>query len=95
MGPPPGGELIEFCIAASVGGLPFGGEQLFVFEAVEGWIERPLLDLQGFPGHLLDPLGNGISMNGAEGNDAEDEQVEGALREVEFAFGLHAYRFYI
>jgi hypothetical protein len=53
---------------------------------MEGRIERALLHLQRFARHLLDSLCDGIAVDGAKSDDAEDEEVESALREVEPVF---------
>jgi hypothetical protein len=44
---------------------------------------------------LLNPLGDGITVNGAKRNHPHDEEIEGTLREIESVFSLHAYGFYI
>jgi hypothetical protein len=95
MGTPFGGELIELGFPARLRRPPGSGEKLFVFEAMECGIERPLLDLQCLARHLLDSLRDGISVNGAKRNNPHDEEIEGALGEIESAFSLHAYNFYI
>jgi hypothetical protein len=77
-----GGELIELGFTACLRRLPVGGEQFFVFEAMESGIKRPLLDLQGLARHLLNSLRNGIAVNGTERNNPHDEEVESTLREI-------------
>src|ERR1700679_409005 len=95
MGAARGGELVELGFAASLGRLPCGFEQLLVFEAVKGRIERSLLHLQNLAGHLLNSLGDRIAVNGAKRNHPHDEEVEGSLREINSVCGLHAYTFYL
>src|ERR1700679_1839164 len=95
MGAARGGELVELGFAARLGRLPCGFEQLLVFEAVKRGIERSLLDLQGLAGHLLNSLGDGVAVNGAERDHPHDEEVEGSLREIESVCGFHAYTFYL
>jgi len=77
-----GGEFVELGLAAVVGGSPFGVEPAAFFEAMEGWIERALLDLEDLLGDLANAVGDAIAMDRAEGDDLEDEHVEGALEEV-------------
>src|SRR3979411_2246203 len=88
----PGGEL---GFTACLGQFPVRSQQLFVFEAMKSGIKRSLLDLQGLARHLLNPLGDGITVNGAKRNHPHDEEIEGTLREIESVFSLHAYGFYI
>src|ERR1700761_7382455 len=95
MCPAPGRELIELRVTACLRRLPVGDEQFFVFEAMESGVKRSLLDLQGIARHLLNPLRDGIAVNGAKRNYPHDEEIEGTLREIEFVFRLHAYGFYI
>jgi hypothetical protein len=62
---------------------------------MESGIERALLDLQSLAGHLLNPLCDGITVNGAQRNNPHDEEIERTLREIESVFRLHAFGFYI
>ena len=89
-----GGEAVEFRVAAGVGCAPLGGKVASVFEPVQRGIKRPLLDLQHIARDLLDALGDGVAVNGPRRGDFEDEQIEGALRQV--GLGLrHTLCFYI
>jgi hypothetical protein len=58
---------------ACLGRLPVGSQQLLVFEAVENGIKGSLLDLQGLARHLLNPLRDGVTVNGAKRNHPHDE----------------------
>src|SRR5579859_5536986 len=89
------GELIELCFAAGFRGSPIGSKKLLEFEAVQRGVERPLLHLQSLPGHLLNSLGNRVTMNRPQRNHAENQEIESALREVNLLFHLHAYAFYL
>jgi hypothetical protein len=53
------------------------------------------LDLQGLARHLLNPLRDGVTVNGAKRNNPHDQEIESTLREIESVFSLHAYCFYI
>src|SRR5579864_6194901 len=88
-------EFIEFSFTASFRRLPFGGEQLFVFESMKSGIERSLLDLQSLARNLLNSLRDGVAMDGAERSNPQDEEIESSLREIKFVFSLHALTFYI
>ena len=82
------GQFVELGFTACLGRLPVGGQQLFVFEAVESGIKGSLLDLQGLARHLLNPLRDGVTVNGAKRNHPHDEEIECALREIEFFIRL-------
>jgi hypothetical protein len=85
-----GGEAVEAGFAAVFRVAPFGGEPAALFEAMERWIERALLDDENFFGDLAYPLRDAVAVDGTEGNDLEDEHVEGALQEVGFFGGSHS-----
>ena len=89
------GQFVKLGFAARLCLLPVGGEELLILQAMEGRIERALLYLQRFARHLLDSVRDGVAVDRAKSDDAEDEEVESALREVESVFCLHAYGFYI
>jgi hypothetical protein len=95
MGSAPGGKLVKLGFPAGLSWLPFGRKELFVLEAMKRGVERSLLDLQSLAGHLLNPLCDGITMNGAKRDDPHDEEIECTLREIESIFGFHTYAFYI
>jgi hypothetical protein len=59
-----------------------------VLEAVQGWVERALLDPEQFVGDLLDALGDRPAVGRLEGDRAHDEEVERALNQVSLI--LHA-----
>src|SRR5580704_4024588 len=95
MGSPLGGELIELGFPASLRRLPVRGEKLLVLKPMKSGIERSLLDLQSLPRHLLNPLRDGVAMNGAKRNHPHDEEIEGSLRKIDSVFSLHTCGFYI
>ena len=51
---------------------------------MEGRVERALRDLDYIAGDLLQTLSDRIAMDGTQGDDFQDQQVEGALREIGF-----------
>jgi hypothetical protein len=79
------GQFVQLGFTACLGRLPGGGRQLFVFEAADSGLKGPLLDLQGLARHLLSPLRDGVTVNGAKRNHPHDEEIECALREIEFS----------
>src|ERR1700722_1472497 len=89
------GQFVELGFAAGFSCLPVGGEELLVLEAMEGGIKRALLHLQRFARHLLDSLCDGVAVDGPKGDDAKDEEIEGALGKVESVVCLHTCGFYI
>ena len=71
-------EGVELGAAIVLAGLPFRGDPAFLFEFVERRIERAVADLQ----HVTGDLGAqayGVAVHGLEGEDFDEEQVEGAL----------------
>ena len=77
------GEFVVFGAAIVFGGAPAGFDPAAAFEAVEGGIEGALLNLENVAGNLLYALGDGPAVLGFEGEGAEDEEVEGALRKID------------
>ena len=75
---PRAGERIDLDAPVVVAGPPFAGEELPLLEAVERRVERALLDLKGAVGDLLDARENPVTVQLAERDGAEDEQIESA-----------------
>src|SRR4051812_8365168 len=48
------------------GGAPEGSNQSTVLEAIQRRIERSVFDLEDFFGRLLDTMGDGVAVRGAE-----------------------------
>ena len=90
-----GGEAVELGFAAGVGRPPLGGEELLVLKPVERGIKRALLDLQRLFRDELHALGDGVAVDRAERDNAQDEQVERALGEVKSGLSGHTYDFYL
>src|SRR6185369_1670103 len=82
--PPPaaGGEAIEAGLPLVLGFPPFALDEALALEAIEGGVERALLDLEALTRDLLDAEENAVSVARAEGHGLQDEHVEGALEEV-------------
>ncbi len=77
-------QPIKLCVAARLGRTPFGDQKILVFQAMESGIQRALLDLQRLFRDHLDALRNRIAVNRPERHDSKNEQVQCALRKVEF-----------
>src|SRR6266446_788596 len=84
-----GGEVVILGAAIVFGGAPAGFDPAATFEAMQRGIEGALLNLQNVLGGLLDALGDGPAVLRLESKGFEDEEIEGALGEIEF-FGRHA-----
>jgi hypothetical protein len=61
---------------------PFRGDPSFLLELVQRRIKRAITHLKDVAGDLFQPLADGPSVEGFEGQDFQDEQVEGALHEI-------------
>ncbi len=81
--PAAGRELVKLRIAPGLRLRPLGGEELFVLQAMQRGVERPLLHLQGIARYLLDALRDGISVNGSKRDHSQDQEVEGSLGKIE------------
>jgi len=77
------GQFVVLGAAIVVGGAPVRLDPSAALEAVEGRIERSLLDAEDLFGDLLDALGDGPAVLRAERERAEDEEVERALRKFD------------
>jgi len=81
-------QRVELGLAPGLGGAPFRAQPLLLLEPMQGRVERSLVDLDGVSRDLLDALGDGVAVGGPEGQDLQDEHVQGALRDRE-SFGRH------
>ncbi len=68
---------------------------MLILQPVERGIQRALLDLQRLFRHHLDVLCDRVAMNRPTRDYAKNQQVQGALRKLEFRWGWHACFFYI
>src|SRR5215472_2423424 len=68
-------------------GLPFRRQPSFAFEAMQGGIERAMLDLKHVFAGPLDVLGDLVAMSRAELKGTQNEHVEGALQEFNAVVG--------
>jgi hypothetical protein len=50
---------------------------------MQGRVQRALLNAEDLAGHLLHALGNAPSVLGLNGEGAEDEEIEGALGQID------------
>ena len=86
-GAPLPGQAVELRLAARLRLLPLGREQAPVLEPVQRGVERSLLHLDHVPRDLLQPLRDRVAVEGAEGHDLEDQQVERPLGQIGSGFG--------
>ena len=77
-----GGERVELRLAAGFAFGPLGLDPPLLLETVQGGVEGALLHLEDFAGKLLNPLGDGPSVQGIEQEGFEDKEVEGSLNEI-------------
>jgi hypothetical protein len=75
-------DAIEFGFTAAFGGLPISFQPAATLQAVQRRIERALPDLERVLRDLLEALDKGVSVDGFEGGDLQDEHIERALKEV-------------
>ena len=88
-----GGEEVELGAAIVLRNAFFGRDPAAFDEAMEGRIERALLDLEHVLGLALDSFGDGMAVGGAGRERAQDEQIEGALQKLDagrFVFSRHS-----
>ncbi|SPF52681.1 hypothetical protein SBA4_5190007 [Candidatus Sulfopaludibacter sp. SbA4] len=81
------GEPVVLGFFARVVCFPAGGEQAALFHAVQSGIERALPDLQCLTGHLFDAADDAVTVQRFESHDAEDQQVQRALKQGRIAGG--------
>jgi hypothetical protein len=74
------GQLVVLGAAIVVGSAPARFDPAAALEAVEGRIKRTLLDAENLARDLLDAFGDGPAVLRTQGECAEDEKVERALR---------------
>ena len=80
--PSRGGELVIFGAAVVVGGAPACFEKVLANEAEEGGVEGALFDQESAARDLFDAEEDAVAMEGAERNGFENEQIEGAGKEI-------------
>src|SRR5207249_127712 len=77
------GQPIELGFTIVIGFAPLTGNQTLVFQPVERWIQRSLLDLQLLTGDLLCAKQNPVAMQRAERDGFEDQHVQSALQQID------------
>src|SRR5262245_39759013 len=86
------GQPIELCFALIFGFAPLTRDQSLMFQPVQGWVQRSLLDLQRVAGDLLDTKQNPVAMQWAQRDSFENQHVESALQQINsfrHALSLH------
>lgn len=81
-----GGELVEAGLAIVGGDAPLGGNPDVGFETLESGIKRAVIDEEHIAGIELNGAGNSLPVLGAEGENAQNEEVERALQEGDVIF---------
>src|SRR3954470_12566899 len=76
------GEVVILGAAAQLRYFPLGLDPALVLEAMEGRIERALVDLQDVSRNLLDTLGDGPAVQGILLQRAQDQQSERAGEQI-------------
>jgi len=84
-----GGDPVDADAAAGGGDIPMGFEPAVLEHALEGRVERAFLDLEEILGGTLDLLREGIPVEGAALEGAEDHHFEGSGEEVFAILFLH------
>src|SRR6185369_14823859 len=74
------GEVIKAGTPAEFGDTPFSLDPALMLEAMQGGVERALVDPQDVLRDLLDALGDGPAVHGLVLEGAKNEQVESALK---------------
>ena len=77
------GEGVELGFPAGLRFFPLGLEPTAILQAVKGGIERALMNLKKIFRDLLQSLGDGVTVAGAEGDDLENQHVEGSAEEFD------------
>ncbi len=86
-------EFVEFGTPVVFGGALFGRDPFPFDQAMQGGVERALLDLEDVVGIDFDGFGDGVAVRGAAQQSTKDEEVESALQELDaffFFFGRHS-----
>src|SRR5262249_1029313 len=81
------GELVIAGAAVVLRWAPAGLYPAAPFGAVPGGGGGALLSAEGPAGRLVEPLGEGPSRRGFKGEGAKDEEIEGALGEIDARHG--------
>src|SRR5262245_37341289 len=77
------GQAIETGPTIVVGHPPRGRDPTVTFQTLQGRIQRALLQLEDIVRQLLDPLGDGPSVQRLQRNGLEYQEIHGALHEVD------------
>src|SRR5437867_8399404 len=75
-------ERVEFRAAVVFARSPFGGDPSFLFQLVQRRIERAIAHLKDVAGYLFEPLADGPSVQRFEGDNFQNQQVQGALHQI-------------
>src|ERR1700756_3293616 len=76
-------ECIKLCATIVLGCAPIGLDPAAGFEAVEGGVERALLDAEDVVGGLFDPAGDAVTVRRSPAYGFEDQEVERAAEDFD------------
>ena len=76
------GELVIASAPAILRHVPLAVDEPFVLQALQGGVERALIDLELVARDLLDALADAPAMHGVEGERFEHQEVDGASEGV-------------
>lgn len=86
------GEGIEARLAIVRGDAPFGGDPALRLQALQGGVQRAVIDEENILGLFLNGARDSLAVLGAEDQHAENEHIERTLQErnaILFLFGSH------
>src|ERR1700723_2866691 len=83
------GQLVEARLAVILADAPVGGDPAAIFEAVQGRVERTLLDLENVVGGVLDDVRDGMAVGRAHDQGLQYEHVERAEQQLLLFIGTN------
>src|ERR1700722_9289279 len=75
-------QLVELGFTPGLSLFPIGRQEPAIFQPVQCRVQRTFRNLNDTAGYLFQPLRDGVSVNRLNRDCLQDQQVEGALREV-------------
>src|ERR1700733_8744390 len=82
LAPPSRSQTVELRLAFVVRFPPLAGDPTLMFQSIERWIQRALLDLQLFARDLLNAQQNPVAVQRAKRDRFEDQHVQCALQQI-------------
>src|SRR5690606_21418882 len=78
-----GSELVDPGAPPLLRLLPLGRDPAFLLHPIEGGIERAFFNLEAVAGEQADLLSDGVTVESADAENFENDQIERALEQVE------------